>query len=113
MSDLSFDKLNNMHFYGWKKGLKTGLYYLKMRPATDAIKFTVDMAKIADSTEATTKLFNRVDQKKELEDENLRKRDLNSVELHEEDLPEAKGRKKLVTVNPDSYQEEECLNCGS
>jgi ribonucleoside-diphosphate reductase alpha chain len=31
-----------MHFYGWKKGLKTGMYYLRTKAATDAIKFTVD-----------------------------------------------------------------------
>jgi ribonucleoside-diphosphate reductase subunit M1 len=31
-----------MHFYGWKSGLKTGMYYLRSRPAVDAIKFTVD-----------------------------------------------------------------------
>ncbi len=31
-----------MHFYAWKKGLKTGMYYLRTRPAVDAIKFTVD-----------------------------------------------------------------------
>ena len=35
-------KLTSMHFYGWKKGLKTGMYYLRTRPAVDAIKFTVD-----------------------------------------------------------------------
>jgi ribonucleoside-diphosphate reductase alpha chain len=33
-----------MHFYGWKKGLKTGMYYLRTKAATDAIKFTVDKA---------------------------------------------------------------------
>lgn len=32
-----------MHFYGWEKGLKTGQYYLRSRPARDAIKFTVNM----------------------------------------------------------------------
>ena len=31
-----------MHFYGWKKGLKTGMYYLRTRPAAQAIQFTVD-----------------------------------------------------------------------
>jgi ribonucleotide reductase alpha subunit len=31
-----------MHFYSWKKGLKTGMYYLRSRAAADAIKFTVD-----------------------------------------------------------------------
>ncbi|KAG1474238.1 hypothetical protein G6F56_000473 [Rhizopus delemar] len=38
----SFGKLTSMHFYAWKKGLKTGMYYLRSRPAVDAIKFTVD-----------------------------------------------------------------------
>jgi ribonucleoside-diphosphate reductase alpha chain len=33
-----------MHFYGWEKGLKTGMYYLRTKAATDAIKFTVDKA---------------------------------------------------------------------
>lgn len=36
-------KMTAMHFYGWEKGLKTGQYYLRSRPARDAIKFTVDM----------------------------------------------------------------------
>jgi len=31
-----------MHFYAWKKGLKTGMYYLRTRPAVNAIKYTVD-----------------------------------------------------------------------
>ena len=36
-------KMTAMHFYGWEKGLKTGQYYLRSRPARDAIKFTVNM----------------------------------------------------------------------
>ena len=35
-------QLTSMHFYGWKKGLKTGMYYLRTRPAAQAIHFTVD-----------------------------------------------------------------------
>lgn len=35
-------KLTSLHFYAWSKGLKTGMYYLRTRAATDAIKFTVD-----------------------------------------------------------------------
>ncbi|GAA5802481.1 ribonucleotide-diphosphate reductase subunit rnr1 [Helicostylum pulchrum] len=38
----NYGKLTSMHFYAWKKGLKTGMYYLRSRPAVDAIKFTVD-----------------------------------------------------------------------
>ena len=42
-----------MHFYGWKKGLKTGMYYLRTRPAVDAIKFTVDKMALRDPAAAT------------------------------------------------------------
>jgi ribonucleotide reductase alpha subunit len=34
----NYGKLTSMHFYAWKKGLKTGMYYLRSRPAVDAIK---------------------------------------------------------------------------
>lgn len=42
IAEASYSKLTSMHFYGWKKGLKTGMYYLRTRPAADAIKFTID-----------------------------------------------------------------------
>ena len=35
-------QLTSMHFYGWKRGLKTGMYYLRTRPAAQAIQFTLD-----------------------------------------------------------------------
>jgi ribonucleoside-diphosphate reductase alpha chain len=38
----NFGKLTSMHFYSWKKGLKTGMYYLRTKAATDAIKFTIE-----------------------------------------------------------------------
>ena len=44
MENANFGKLTSMHFYGWKQGLKTGMYYLRTKAATDAIKFTVDKA---------------------------------------------------------------------
>ena len=43
MSDANSGKLTSLHFYAWKKGLKTGMYYLRSRAAADAIKFTVDV----------------------------------------------------------------------
>lgn len=42
MAETNFAKLSSMHFYAWKAGLKTGMYYLRTRPAADAIKFTVE-----------------------------------------------------------------------
>ncbi len=42
MAEPTFSKLSSMHFYAWKKGLKTGMYYLRTKPAVNAIQFTVD-----------------------------------------------------------------------
>jgi len=41
IQDPNFGKLTSMHFHAWKRGLKTGMYYLRSNAATDAIKFTV------------------------------------------------------------------------
>jgi ribonucleoside-diphosphate reductase alpha subunit len=46
MENANFGKLTSMHFYGWEKGLKTGMYYLRTKAATDAIKFTVDKSMV-------------------------------------------------------------------
>ena len=42
MEGATMPKLTSMHFYGWKSGLKTGMYYLRTKSAVDAIKFTLD-----------------------------------------------------------------------
>ena len=44
LTNPNFGKLTSMHFYAWKKGLKTGMYYLRSNAAADAIKFTIDKA---------------------------------------------------------------------
>tara|TARA_B110000459_G_scaffold157167_1_gene172084 strand:+ start:1396 stop:3738 length:2343 start_codon:yes stop_codon:yes gene_type:complete len=49
MENANFGKLTSMHFYGWEKGLKTGMYYLRTKAATDAIKFTVDKTVVSKS----------------------------------------------------------------
>ena len=38
----NFKLLSSMHFYGWERGLKTGMYYLRTRPSSKAIQFTVE-----------------------------------------------------------------------
>lgn len=40
-----------MHFYAWKNGLKTGMYYLRSRPAVDAIKFTLNVEELLKATD--------------------------------------------------------------
>jgi ribonucleoside-diphosphate reductase alpha chain len=46
LKEPNFGKLTSMHFYAWKKGLKTGIYYLRSKAASSAIKFTVDKSQL-------------------------------------------------------------------
>ena len=41
MQDANYSKLTSMHFYAWKSGLKTGMYYLRTKSAVNAIQFTL------------------------------------------------------------------------
>ena len=50
MIDANPAKVTSMHFYGWRKGLKTGMYYLRTKAAADAIQFTVEQKKAQDQT---------------------------------------------------------------
>lgn len=45
-------RLHNMHFYAWKAGLKTGVYYLRSKAASSAMKFTIDPRLESPSTQA-------------------------------------------------------------
>jgi len=60
MEGATMAKLTSMHFYGWKSGLKTGMYYLRTKSAVDAIKFTLDnktkaeTPKVEEVADATT-----------------------------------------------------------
>ena len=53
MENANFAKLTSMHFYGWKAGLKTGMYYLRTKSATDAIKFTLDKSAMTEPVAKT------------------------------------------------------------
>ncbi|HEY3403375.1 MAG TPA: ribonucleoside-diphosphate reductase subunit alpha [Ohtaekwangia sp.] len=46
LTNPNFGKLTSMHFYAWRRGLKTGMYYLRSTAAADAIKFTLDKSAI-------------------------------------------------------------------
>lgn len=61
MENPNFGKLTSMHFYAWEKGLKTGMYYLRTKAATDAIKFTVvkENPQVMDVTTAENAAFEK------------------------------------------------------
>lgn len=52
----SYAKISSMHFFGWNKGLKTGMYYLRSKAAANAIQFTVDKTKVYATEESEEKL---------------------------------------------------------
>jgi ribonucleoside-diphosphate reductase alpha chain len=53
MQDANYSKLTSMHFYAWKSGLKTGMYYLRTKSAVNAIQFTVSKEKKAEDIPLT------------------------------------------------------------
>jgi ribonucleotide reductase alpha subunit len=60
MTNASHAKLTSMHFYGWNKGLKTGMYYLRTQAAADSIKFTInkeELEKIKNEEEKQKKII--------------------------------------------------------
>ncbi|KAF9577451.1 hypothetical protein BGW38_007328 [Lunasporangiospora selenospora] len=71
MSDPTASKITSMHFYGWKKGLKTGMYYLRSRPAVDAIKFTVDQQALVESLKKQALVAGVVKQQTKITTENI------------------------------------------
>jgi len=82
-------KLTSMHFYAWKQGLKTGMYYLRTQAATQAVQFTVE--KQADAQMAPVIPPQIQNEEGTLEDENL----------------------DAYTSNLSCSMEEGCISCGS
>jgi len=102
----STGKLTSMHFYAWKKGLKTGMYYLRTRPKADAIKFTVDQAALAQTRANTNKENNASNQKQAM---------VNSWK--KVDTTKNMSFKKADRAKQQQAQEQDeedvCLSCGS
>ena len=90
-----------MHFYTWKNGLKTGMYYLRSRPAADAIKFTLNVEELLKATDGndTDSIIKCLNATKEIETK-----------------VDAKTEKKETSANGvksvKNYEEQEgCISC--
>ncbi|NXL38106.1 RIR1 reductase, partial [Glaucidium brasilianum] len=53
IAEPNYGKLTSMHFYGWKQGLKTGMYYLRTKPAANPIQFTLNKEKLREREKAS------------------------------------------------------------
>lgn len=96
MEGATFAKLTSMHFYAWKSGLKTGMYYLRTKSAVDAIKFTLDNTKKSEPVVAAAPVAqNAVDPK--------------AVEIEPMDPEELRA---MLAQSRDN-EDDDCLMCGS
>ena len=115
MENANYSKLTSMHFYAWKSGLKTGMYYLRTKAAVDAIKFTLDNTKkkevpvsVADGVEIKTAVV-----------------DTSAVVVNEAVLkvsPQAEidiepmspqEMKEMIAKAKEGQADDDCLMCGS
>ena len=98
MEGATMAKLTSMHFYAWKSGLKTGMYYLRTKSAVDAIKFTLDKKKAnePEAAVATTKV--KAAQQSE-----------NPVVAE----PLTPGELKEMLAKSKENEDDDCLMCGS
>jgi hypothetical protein len=82
MAEPSYNKLTSAHFHSWKLGLKTGQYYLRSRPARDAIKFTLNveaLLKNSDSRDLYEHMSSKNFTQAELDQMKRKKRKLNEI----------------------------------
>jgi ribonucleoside-diphosphate reductase alpha chain len=97
LNDANFGKLTSMHFYAWKKGLKTGMYYLRTNAAADAIKFTLDKS-VVQQPHVEKQEAGKLDSQKAI----------NYTSESIEDLDQKKADMACSLDDPDS-----CEACGS
>jgi ribonucleoside-diphosphate reductase alpha subunit len=104
IADPDSSKLTSMHFYAYKLGLKTGMYYLRTRPKADAIKFTVDQEQlVADKLKQTEALKDKENKPQVPGVDAATNVSLPTV------TPMKTATQGLTTVD----EEEGCLNCGA
>ena len=104
-------KLTSMHFYAWKSGLKTGMYYLRTKSAVDAIKFTLDKAKAEEPTEETATVDEaQLAQQKKLAVQAAAKFAQQNAEVTPMTAEEMKA---LIAQAKGSSGGDDCLMCGS
>jgi len=96
MENANMAKLTSMHFYAWKSGLKTGMYYLRTKSAVDAIKFTL---------------------KKEVKNEPIpamAEAPVQATSITSDTKPlTAKELRELLEKSKDAENDDDCLMCGS
>ena len=98
MENANMAKLTSMHFYAWKSGLKTGMYYLRTKSAVDAIKFTVSKAEKKEVPVIATAKDGDVQ---------IIEAPINTETISPEEL------KAMIAQSKAAQGDDDCLMCGS
>ena len=113
MENANYSKLTSMHFYAWKSGLKTGMYYLRTKAAVDAIKFTLDNTKKKEPVAEEVVLAGTPETAAK-KAENLA---VKTTPVQEEDPEVApmtpEEMKALIAQAKQGQADDDCLMCGS
>ena len=113
MENANFAKLTSMHFYAWKSGLKTGMYYLRTKAAVDAIKFTLDNTKkkeVPVSIAAEAEVAASAPKKAE----NIAVQTTPVIQQEVDVEPmSADEMKELIARAKEGQADDDCLMCGS
>jgi ribonucleoside-diphosphate reductase subunit M1 len=117
LAEPSYSKMCSVHFYAWEKGLKTGMYYLRSRPAADPIKFTVDVeALLKQAGEIIPE--EEVDVMKERRDNAIEPDSTATTKKFKPNLQQEKDQKEeepkaCPMRRKGAPVDEECMACGS
>lgn len=114
MEGATMAKLTSMHFYAWKSGLKTGMYYLRTKSAVDAIKFTLDNSKKEQPETASAEMDHTVVEKQKQKaaktaETFAQKKSTESVEVK----PMTAEEMKALIAQAKAGEGDDCLMCGS
>ncbi|MFV8280581.1 ribonucleoside-diphosphate reductase subunit alpha [Christiangramia marina] len=107
MENANYSKLTSMHFYAWKSGLKTGMYYLRTKSAVDAIKFTLEKEKKQEPVAVTSEAPMRAAEKLQ---ENTQP--VVSEKTEAEGALSPEELKALIAQSREA-EGDDCLMCGS
>jgi ribonucleoside-diphosphate reductase alpha chain len=114
MEGATMSKLTSMHFYAWKSGLKTGMYYLRTKSAVDAIKFTLDNTKkaepITDTVEEPVASYKKV-KAEQTAAKLIKETEAKNSEVQVE--PMSPEEMKALIAQAKEAEGDDCLMCGS
>lgn len=109
VAEPNYGKLTSIHFHGWKMGLKTGMYYLRTKPAANAIQFTVDKQRLGQTVQNGNANTNGTASTPNMTPSKKSSISMNGT-LNAED---EEREKKLAQMVCSLENKDDCLMCGS